>query len=90
MSGGKVLYPYDYENVLLLKSESAPPDDEIEEKVTYLTFVGLIKLREFLQSFLFLSLDETLDEIIFVYSDVSTNLMTLMNKTERVMMLGRS
>ena len=54
MTGGKLSYPYVYENVLLLKSESTPTDEEIEEKVIQLTFAGLIKLREFLQSFFIL------------------------------------
>lgn len=61
MSGGKFSYPYDYENVLLLKSETAPVDEEAEEKVNHLTFAGLIKLREFFQS-VFLSLVETLKD----------------------------
>lgn len=51
MSGEKFSYPYGYENVLLLKSESSLTDEEAEEKVILLTFGCLINLREFLQSF---------------------------------------
>lgn len=55
------MYPYDYENLSLLSSESSPvlhDDVEVEVKVNYLTLDALISLLE-LSNEVFLSLDTT-------------------------------